>query len=154
MITPASKVPTTAPPVADGDAAAILLRDFPGKRILLAEDDPVNQVVVCMGLEETGLSIDCAADGAQALEKAKTEVYDLVLMDMQMPRMDGISATIAIRALPGYSQVPIIAFTANAFLDDRQRCLAAGMNDFLAKPVYPELLCSTTLQWLRRRSSP
>ena len=146
--------PTTAPPVADGDAAAILLRDFPGKRILLAEDDPVNQVVVCMGLEETGLSIDCAADGAQALEKAKTEVYDLVLMDMQMPRMDGISATIAIRALPGYSQVPIIAFTANAFLDDRQRCLAAGMNDFLAKPVYPELLCSTTLQWLRRRSSP
>jgi PAS domain S-box-containing protein len=137
----------------DEDAAAILLRDFQGKRILVAEDDPVNQLVACLILEETGLVVDVADDGVQAMEKARCDAYDMILMDMQMPRMDGITATRSIRGLPGYRDVPIIAFTANAFLEDRQRCLDAGMNDFLTKPVYPELLCGTALQWLRRASS-
>jgi PAS domain S-box-containing protein len=143
----------SAAAVTDEDAAAILLRDFQGKRILVAEDDPVNQLVVCLILEETGMVIDVADDGVQALEKARGDAYDLILMDMQMPKMDGMTATRSIRNLPGYAEVPIIAFTANAFLEDRNRCLDAGMNDFLTKPVYPELLCGTTLQWLRRGSA-
>ena len=135
------------------DAVAILLRDFQGKRILLAEDDPVNQMVVCMGLDDTGLTIDVADDGAQALDMAKREPYDLVLMDMQMPKMDGLAAAQALRALPEYAEVPIIALTANAFLEDRSQCMAVGMNDFLTKPVYREVLCGTILTWLRQRNS-
>ena len=137
----------------DEDAQAILFRDFVGKRLLIAEDDPVNQLVACMILENTGLVIDVADDGAQAVEKARQVAYDLIFMDMQMPKMDGIAATQGIRALPGYGEVPIIAFTANAISEERSRCLDAGMNDFVTKPVYPESLCGMVLKWLRLRES-
>jgi PAS domain S-box-containing protein len=142
-----------APMTPDEDAEAILLRDFTGKRLLIAEDDPVNQMVACMILEDTGLVIDIAEDGAQAVEKARQVAYDLIFMDLQMPKMDGVAATQSIRALPGYGEVPIIAFTANAFLEDRNRCLDAGMNDFVAKPMYPAMLCGMVLKWLRLRES-
>jgi CheY-like chemotaxis protein len=139
--------------VEDEDAEAVLLRDFLGKRLLIAEDDPVNQMVACMILEDTGLVIDVAEDGAQAVEKARQVTYDLIFMDMQMPKMDGVAATQSIRALPGYGAVPIIAFTANAISEDRSRCLDAGMNDFVTKPVDPALMCGIVLKWLRLRSA-
>jgi CheY-like chemotaxis protein len=145
--------PASMDAVEDEDAQAILLRDFSGKRLLIAEDDPVNQMVACMILEDTGLVIDVAEDGVQAVEKARQVAYDLIFMDMQMPKMDGVAATQSIRALPGYGAVPIIAFTANDFLEDRNRCLDAGMNDFVAKPVYPASLCGMVLKWLRLRSA-
>ncbi|HMV20879.1 MAG TPA: PAS domain S-box protein [Rhodocyclaceae bacterium] len=127
------------------------LRDlFPGRRILLVEDEPVNREIVSLMLREAGQKVDGATDGHEALALAAVGAYDLILMDMQMPTMDGLEATQRIRALPGGEAIPIVAFTANAFDDDRERCFAAGMDDFLPKPVVPEALYATTLKWLDR----
>ncbi len=119
-----------------------------GAHILLAEDNKINQEVVLALLTDTGLEVDIANDGLEALEQARAESYDLILMDMQMPDMDGLEATRAIRALPGCATLPIVALTANTFDQDRERCLAVGMNDFLAKPVDPEQLFGTLMRWL------
>jgi signal transduction histidine kinase/HPt (histidine-containing phosphotransfer) domain-containing protein/ActR/RegA family two-component response regulator len=119
-----------------------------GTSILLAEDHPVNREVALDLLHAVGLKVDTAADGLEALEKAQTGNYALVLMDVQMPRLDGLAATRAIRALPGWGQRPIVALTANAYDEDRTACLEAGMNDFVAKPVEPESLFATLLKWL------
>ena len=118
--------------------------------MLVVEDEPVGRELVVMLLEEAGLQVETAGDGAQALERVATRLPDLILMDMQMPTMDGLEATRRIRALPGAAQLPIIAVTANAFGEDRARCLAAGMNDFLAKPVNAGALFETVLRWSRR----
>lgn len=105
--------------------------------------------------ETLGFAVDVAPDGAEALEMALQHRYDLILMDMQMPELDGLGATQAIREIDGYVDVPIIAMTANAFAEDRARCLDAGMNDFIAKPVDPDLLFVMLLRWLREtRKSP
>jgi len=128
-----------------------LLADRVGARILLAEDNPVNQEVALDLLEAVGLRADVAGDGRAALDLARAESYDLVLMDMQMPVMDGIEATRAIRALAGAAtpaQVPIIAMTANVFTEDRERCLQAGMNDHLGKPVTPAQFYALLQRWL------
>jgi two-component system sensor histidine kinase/response regulator len=120
-----------------------------GSRVLLAEDNAMNQQVALALLEHVGVVADVAADGAAAVRLLQERHYDAVLMDMEMPVMDGIAAAAAIRALPGHEALPIIAMTANATPQDRDRCLAAGMNDHLAKPIEPDLLWQTLARWAR-----
>jgi two-component system, sensor histidine kinase and response regulator len=124
-----------------------------GRRILLAEDNPINQEVATELLKEAGLSVDLAEDGQQAIDLARCNDYDLILMDVQMPHVDGIEATKTIRRLPAHTAIPIVAMTANAFNEDRDICLGAGMNDHLAKPVAPEKLYATLLHWIRPKPS-
>ncbi len=131
-----------------GNAAADLLRQRSGARILLAEDNPINREVAGELLHQVGLAVEHAANGREAVAKAAAGEFDAILMDMQMPELDGIEATRAIRALPGRAAVPILAMTANAFAEDRQACLAAGMNDFLTKPFAPSALYALLLKWL------
>jgi signal transduction histidine kinase/CheY-like chemotaxis protein len=127
-----------------------LRAEFPSGRILVAEDDWVNQEVALELLREMlGFKVDVAGDGVQALDMAIKHRYDLILMDMQMPELDGLGATQAIREVPGYTETPIIAMTANAFAEDRTLCLDAGMDDFIAKPVDPDKLFVMMLKWLR-----
>jgi len=103
-------------------------------RILLVEDNAVNQMLALGVLQKLGCRADLAHDGEEAIAMTRASRYDVVLMDMQMPKMDGVSATRAIRAMENVHQPYIIALTANAMESDRQLCLSAGMNDFLAKP--------------------
>ncbi|WP_295443602.1 ATP-binding protein [uncultured Thiodictyon sp.] len=146
--------PWPAPVVDVPDAPeSMLRRDYPGTCVLLAEDNPINQEVALELLRGAGVRADLAADGAQALALAGERAYDLILMDMQMPVLDGLEATRLIRQLPGYTATPILALTANAFGEDRARCLAVGMNDHVGKPVEPEVLFAALLKWLPRRPS-
>jgi two-component system sensor histidine kinase/response regulator len=114
----------------------------------VAEDDATSQAVARGLLEDAGLVVDMVSNGRDAVARARETRYALILMDMKMPDMDGLQATRAIRQLPGWSNVPILAMTANAFADDRVRCLAAGMSGHLGKPVEPEVLYATLMQWL------
>ncbi len=120
-------------------------------RILLAEDNSVNRMVAVGLLKKMGLSADAVADGAEAVTALETLPYDLVLMDVQMPEMDGLEATRRIRSPDSAvrnHQVPVIAMTAHALRGDRERCLEAGMNDYLAKPVSPQALAEVLGRWL------
>ena len=123
-------------------------RRFTGQRLLLVEDNEINQQVALEILSVAGFQVDVASHGALAVEKAQQSRYDLVLMDMQMPVMDGLEATRSIRALPGMDLLPIIAMTANAMAAARQQCLEAGMNDHIAKPIEPDSLWQTLERWL------
>lgn len=122
------------------------------RRILVAEDNPVNQEVVQELLRLIGLEVDLVSDGAQAVAQVGEVAYDLVLMDMKMPVMDGLDASRAIREL-GH-RMPIVAFTANAFEEDRLACFSVGMNDVLSKPVDPSLLHATIIHWLPHDAAP
>ncbi|MBJ7899037.1 MAG: response regulator [Cyanobacteria bacterium RI_101] len=125
-----------------------------GARILLAEDNDINQEVARELLEDAGFVVDLAENGQIALERVETQKYDLVLMDMQMPVMDGVDATLALRQSPRFQSLPIVAMTANVMAADRQRCLDAGMNAHLAKPIEPEELWKTLLRWIPPRTIP
>jgi PAS domain S-box-containing protein len=131
-------------------ARTVLHREYQRQRILLVEDEPLNQEVAIMLLEEVGLSVDLAENGEQAVQLARKNAYAAILMDVQMPKQDGLSATAAIRKIVGRETVPIIAMTANAFDEDKLKCLSAGMNDFLSKPVNPDCLFESLLKWLAR----
>jgi CheY-like chemotaxis protein len=125
-----------AAPTADASSAVKSAGDTRSLRLLVAEDNEVNRTVLAAMIEREGHDWHFAHDGRAAVQAAQAQEYDLVLMDLHMPEMDGIDATRAIRALPGdKAQVPIVALTADAFADTRARCLEAGMNDFLSKPV-------------------
>jgi two-component system sensor histidine kinase/response regulator len=130
------------------------LAAYHGSRILLAEDNPINQEVALELLRDVGLEADVAGDGEAALAMARTRRYDLILMDVQMPVMDGLAATHALRLLPEYARAHILAMTANAFDDDRDMCLAAGMNDHVPKPVDPDRLYDALLRWLPPPDTP
>ncbi len=110
----------------------------------------INLEVTLTLLEDTGLQIDTAEDGKVAVEMAAHNNYALILMDMQMPTMDGVAATRLIRASATGKQLPIVAMTANAFSEDRQRCMDAGMDDFIPKPFVPDELFTMILKWLQR----
>jgi CheY-like chemotaxis protein len=138
----------------DPDAAESIIGErFAGLRVLVVEDDEINREIAVEMLAETGLLIDTAEDGQVAVERVREADYALILMDMQMPRMDGLQATLQIRALPGQADTPIVAMTANAFAEDRARCFEVGMNDFIPKPVEPGLLLQVVLKWLERRAA-
>ena len=138
-----------APALAGGHAEHALRLRHAGSRVLLAEDNPVNQEIVRELLRDAGLQVDVADDGHAALAQAGQRAYAVVLMDMQMPGMDGLEASRQLRSVLG-ATMPIIALTANAFEEDRQACLEAGMNDYLVKPVDPDVLFACVLRWLDR----
>jgi PAS domain S-box-containing protein len=137
-----------APTLTTFSAEERLKTSFLSAHVLLVEDEPINQEVSRNLLEAAGLKVELAENGLQAVAMARHTDYDLILMDMQMPGLNGLDATRSIRALPGRRDTPIIAMTANAFTEDRKRCIEAGMNDHIGKPVDPEILFETLLNWL------
>jgi CheY-like chemotaxis protein len=124
-----------------------------GARILVVEDNDINQQIACELLQDAGLVVKVAANGRIALDMLAKDPFELVLMDMQMPVMDGIEATIAIRRQERFQSLPIVAMTANAMVQDRQKCLDAGMNDYLGKPIDVENLWRVLLKWIKLRAS-
>ncbi len=125
-----------------------------GARILLVEDNDINQMVATEILEDAGLVVEVAENGEVALQKVQQSYYDLVFMDMQMPVMDGVTATREIRRIPRLAELPIVAMTANAMEQDRRLCLAAGMNDTVIKPIDPKLLWAALLRWIPPLAKP
>jgi signal transduction histidine kinase/DNA-binding response OmpR family regulator len=153
-----SQRPETAPQALEAparlpleQAERCLRQRHGGARLLLAEDNLINQEVALDLLRETGLVVDLAENGAEAVAMAQRHSYDLILMDMQMPVLGGLEATRAIRGLPACQSTPILAMTANVYDEDRLRCLEAGMNEHLGKPVDPEQLFDLLLKWLPPR---
>lgn len=152
----------SAEAMADGSVAAfstisatssevLLKRDFEGMRVLVCEDNLVNQEIIAELLGDVGFAVDVAENGAVGIAKAARSIYGLILMDMQMPVVDGLEATRRIRLIPGYESTPIVAMTANAFEADREACYLAGMNQFVTKPVNPEAFFELIYGLLNRR---
>ena len=146
----APRAQTAASP--DGHPCAALA----GARVLLVEDNKVNQMVGQALLEGLGLTVEIAENGQQAVTmiEADRDHFDAVVMDLQMPVMDGYAATRALRELPGTAGLPIVAVTANALPSERERCLQAGMNDYLPKPIDPDLLRVVLERWVQPRRAP
>jgi PAS domain S-box-containing protein len=138
--------------IGKGDTASLIPSlDMRGCRVLVVDDNEINREVAVELLRGAGLRVDTADNGREALEMLKAAGYELVLMDMQMPVMDGVTATGAIRANPLWKDIPVIAMTANVMPSYREECRAAGMNDFIPKPIDPSLLWSALLKWIPPR---
>ncbi len=155
FVVPLKKQPSAAAVLLEPTSPAFsaesrLQARFAGSRLLLVEDEPVAQIISSGMLEDVGLVFDLAQDGQQALELARSHHYALILMDIQMPVLNGIEAAQAIRAHSLNKTTPILAMTANAFDEDRDACLAAGMNAHIAKPVDPQQFYETILEWMGR----
>ncbi len=135
-------------PASESEANAQLRERHPGRRVLIADDDPMNLEIARLLLKSAGLAVDTAEDGLQAVKKARETAYDLVVLDMQMPNLSGPEATRQLRELSDYENTPILAMTANAFDEDKALCNEAGMNAFLTKPIAPAVLYSTLLKYL------
>jgi CheY-like chemotaxis protein len=140
-----------------GDQAIVQARALPsdskllaGVRILLAEDNPINQFVATAMLEDVGAVVRVVGDGEAALDLLRREPFDCVLMDVQMPQMDGLEATRRIRVDPTLARIPVVAMTANAWNEDRQACLDVGMDDFVSKPFQPAFLYDKLARLLAR----
>ena len=132
------------------------LKSIEGARILLVEDNPINQQVATELLEQTGFIVTVANNGKQGVQAVKTSEFDLVLMDIQMPEMDGHEATHIIRKEPGFDSLPVVALTAHAMAGEREKCLNSGMNDYLSKPIKTEELYAVLTKWIKpgERSAP
>ncbi|MEE4453675.1 response regulator [Novosphingobium resinovorum] len=140
----------------EAEAAPALAERFRGARVLLVEDNEINREIAIELLAQAGLVVDCAENGRIGCERVEAAggAYAAVLMDVQMPEMDGIAATRHIRETWPADRLPIIAMTAHAHEEERQRCLAAGMNDHISKPVDPAALMRTLERWLRPAATP
>jgi two-component system, sensor histidine kinase and response regulator len=144
--------PLPPQPPSGGEIASIAaIGGLTGLRALLAEDNELNQEVATELLKEFGVVVDVAFDGAKAVEMARQKDYDVILMDVQMPVMDGLDATIELRKDPRLKDLPILAMTASVLSSDREKCLAAGMNDHVAKPIDPAQLADVLLRWAPMR---
>jgi len=146
-----ARFPLANPPAAlapEGPISDLLMAKIRGRRILVVDDNPVNQEIVCELLTEEGILVHVASNGQEALDLVVPGAFDLVLMDMQMPVLDGLAATRLLRSTPGLQTLPILAMTANAMREEREACLAAGMNDHLAKPVEPRTLFLALSYWM------
>lgn len=150
LSTPADTAQADVPSAEKPASGDVLKERHHGASVLVAEDEPLNQEIIRAVLEEVGLNVFTVSDGQEAVEFARSGVFDLILMDINMPRMSGIEATCEIRRLASHVHTPIIALTANAFAEDRNACIQAGMNDHVGKPVMPEVLYETILHWLDR----
>ncbi len=140
--------PRVITPAPTADELPLSIR---GASVLLVEDNELNQMVAVELLVEAGFSVDVAENGQIAIDRIERKSYDVVLMDMQMPVMDGETATRQLRSDPRHAHLPIVAMTANAMEADRQRCFAAGMNDHVAKPIEPAALWAALIRWIRPR---
>jgi CheY-like chemotaxis protein len=140
-------------PADDQRADEMLKREFAGASVLLVEDNRVSREIAGTILRNVDAAVEMANDGVEAVECAKRGRFALILMDVQMPRLDGLQATRAIRQMDHLSDTPILAMTANAYLDDKVRCLEAGMDDVITKPFDPEVLYRVLLRWLRSKRS-
>lgn len=157
----AAATPTDTEPVGSSapekpETTGTDMRPFDGARILVVDDNPINQKLTGALLTPLAAEIDFADNGRQALEAVQAARYDIVLMDVQMPEMDGLEATQAIRELPdpAVARLPIIALTANAMRGDREKYIEAGMDDYLSKPISPDTLLATVTRYLRDRPRP
>ena len=138
--------------VDEGELAEVLKKRR-GAHILVVEDNEINQDVICRLVESVGMRTSVAENGRKAVDMVREQAFDLILMDVQMPVMDGLQATLNIRGLPERTPLPILAMTANVFEEDRRRCLEAGMDDHVPKPVEPQQLYKTLAKWLPERST-
>jgi PAS domain S-box-containing protein len=146
--------PTPSAKSGSAKADPELVAHLKGSKILLAEDNEVNQLVAKKLLRNAGFEVRIANNGLEAVAMVQAEPYDLVLMDIQMPEMDGLTATKTIRALPGFADLPIVAMTAHAMSGDREMSLTAGMNDHVTKPININELYATLNRWIKPKSPP